>query len=246
MGQLSIVTSPDLPSRKKKLLVAVTAVVVGHVGVLWALYHMEPMQLRPLELPKPVKVKFVKIVEKPKAEVPKPKEPEKPKEPPKPKEVKIIEKPLPPKKVEKVEVVKKETPQPKVELPPVETTVTISRSVAPAPTPKALPSPSPQPAPAPQVDNTPRNLGDASGVAWKRKPKPRLSEDDLKRVTSTTVVIRIDVDAKGKIKARIIQSSGDSRVDKEVIRSVQAAQFYPHTENGVAVPFFAEQPFHLQ
>lgn len=215
---------------------------------------MAPLELRPLEPPKPVQVKFVKIVEKPKAEEPKPKPPEpkppeKPKEPPKPKQVKIVEKPkpLPPKKVEKVQQVKAPTPEPQVELPQPETKVfTTTTVVQPTPQPAPVPTPAPQPDPAPQVDLSPRDLGDAAGVAWKRKPKPRLTQNDLKNVSNTAVIVRIDVDAKGRIKARIVQSSGDAKVDREVIRAVQAGQFQPYTENGVAIPFFAEQPFHLQ
>ncbi|KAF7276208.1 hypothetical protein GWI33_010816, partial [Rhynchophorus ferrugineus] len=183
MGQLSVVTSPNPGNRKQKIIAATVAVLVAHAGVLWALANMSPVQLRPIEPPKPVKVKFVKIVEPPKLEQPKPEPPKpkpKPKEPPKPKQVKIVEKPLPPpKKVEKVQQVKTPTPEPRVELPKVESTV----------------------------------------------------------VTTSTV---------GKIKARVVQSSGDAKVDREVVRAVQAGQFYPYKENGVAVPFFAEQPFHLQ
>ncbi|GAA5016757.1 energy transducer TonB [Acinetobacter puyangensis] len=247
MGQLSVASSSHPLSRNQKIIAAIAAVVVGHAGVLLALSYMKPMQLRPVDPPKPVQVRFVKIVEKPKAELPKPKEPEKPKEPPKPKQVKIVEKPLPPpKKVEKVQQVKAPTPKP-VELPQAETkivTTTTAVVTTPQPAPKAEPAPAPEP--APQVDNSPRNLGDASGVAWKRKPKPRLSQDDLKSVTSTSMIIRIDVDDKGRIKARIKQGSGNAKVDREVIRAVQAGQFYPHKEDGVAVPFYAEQPFHLQ
>src|SRR3990167_8712464 len=92
---------------KKKVLAALIAVVVGHMGVLWAVNHMKAPELKPIEK-ELLKVRFVKIQEPPKPLPPKPKEEPK-KEPTKPKEVKIVEKPqpTPPKKVEKVQQVKK-------------------------------------------------------------------------------------------------------------------------------------------
>ena len=71
-------------------------------------------------------------------------------------------------------------------------------------------------------------------------------ESDLKCISNNTMAIRMDVDAKGNIKARIRQSSGCDKVDREFVRAVQNAQFYPYKENGVAVPFFAEQSFALK
>lgn len=252
MGQSSIGSSPNpnqTPPRqsphKQKVIGAVIGVLVLHVGVLWALANMPPMQLRPIEPTPPVKVKFVKIVEKPepKPEPPKPK-PEPPKEKPKPKKVQISEKPKePPKKKEKVQQVKEKAPEKKVEMPFVESKVTTSTSVKQTVQEKPKEVVQEQPK---EVDTSPRNLGDAASVAWKRKPKVRIDNSDLKRVYNTTVIIRIDVDDQGRIKARIKQSSGDSRVDRELIRAVQAARFHPYTENGVAMPFYAEQPFQLQ
>ena len=62
---------------KKKIITALVAVVIGHVGVLWAVSHMKPIKLKPIEK-EPLKVKFVKIKEPPKPELPKPKEKPKP------------------------------------------------------------------------------------------------------------------------------------------------------------------------
>ena len=253
MGQSSVGSSPNpnqtQPKHKQKVIIAVVAVLVAHVGALWALANMPPMQLRPIEPTPPVKVKFVKIVEKPLPEPPKPEppkpKPEPPKEKPKPKKVQIAEKPKePPKKKEKVQQVKEKAPDKKVEMPPAETKVTTSTSVK--ETVKEQPKKEEVKEEPKKVDTSPRNLGDAASVAWKSKPKPRLKAKDLEDVTNPMVVVRIDVDETGRIKARIKQSSGSPKVDKEVIRAVQAARFHPYTENGVAMPFYAEQPFQLQ
>ena len=91
-------------SMKKKIITALVAVVIGHAGVLWAVSHMKPIELKLIEK-KPLKVKFVKITEPPKPEPPKPKEKPKPPEPKKEvKQVKVVEKALPPpKKIEKIQ-----------------------------------------------------------------------------------------------------------------------------------------------
>ncbi len=105
---------------KKKVISIVAAVLVGHVGVLYAISQMKAPELTPIDK-QPLKVRFVKLQEAPKPLPPKPKaEPQK--EPPKPKEVKIVDKPLPPppKKVEKIEQVKKAEAPKVVKAPPVE------------------------------------------------------------------------------------------------------------------------------
>lgn len=256
MGQSSLTSSPN--SKKPKIIATIVAVVVAHTGVLWALSHMEPLQLRPLEPTPPVKVKFVKIAEKPLLEPIKPKpkpkpepKPEPKKEKPKPKQVKIAEKTQEaPKKKEKVQQTKKQTDRTEQEQNNTQklttTTTTTTTTQRTQQTQTEQKNDKPDEKPKEKVDNTPRNLGDAASVSWKRKPKPKINAKDLEDVTNSVVIIRIDVDEKGRIKARIKQSSGSPKVDKEVIRAVQAARFQPYTENGAAVPFFAEQPFQLQ
>lgn len=263
MNQLAT-SLPSHPSKKNKILAALGAVVVGHMAVLFALHHMEPMQLKPLTPPKPIQVRLIQP-EKPKEKP----TPPKPVEPPKPKEVKIVDTPPPPpKKVEQVQQVKKETPKPKVAEPPKPTKVEtptpvvtpivtkteIPKPVVPKPiVPEAKPTPVAEPAPVaeptpvkPPVDMTPRNLGDAAGVAWKRQPKPKLMVNDLEKVTNNMVKLRMDVDVNGKIKASVVESSGNPKVDREMVRAVQVAQFHAYKENGVAVPFYAEQSFRVQ
>lgn len=264
MGQSSIGSSPNpnqTPPRqsphKQKVIGAVIGVLVLHVGVLWALANMPPMQLRPIEPTPPLKVKFVKIAEKPIPEPIKPKpkpepKPEPKKEMPKPKQVKIAEKTQEaPKKKEKVQQTKKQTDRTEQEqnntqkLTTTTTTTTTTQRTQQTQTEQKNDKPDDKPKEK-VVDTSPRNLGDAASVAWKSKPKPRLKAKDLEDVTNPMVVIRIDVDETGRIKARIKQSSGSPKVDKEVIRAVQAARFHPYKENGVAMPFYAEQPFQLQ
>ena len=121
---MSQVAAPQMPTppnqMKKKVISIVAAVLVGHVGVLYAISQMKAPELTPIDK-QPLKVRFVKLQEAPKPLPPKPKaEPQK--EPPKPKEVKIVDKPLPPppKKVEKIEQVKKAEAPKVVKAPPVE------------------------------------------------------------------------------------------------------------------------------
>lgn len=47
---------------KKKVLSALVAVVIGHIGVLWAVSQMESPELKPIDK-EPLKVRFVKIQE---------------------------------------------------------------------------------------------------------------------------------------------------------------------------------------
>lgn len=239
MGQIAVLKSPKPLSKLQKVVAVLTVVAIGHVSALYVLAQMKPIQLKKIETTKPIQVKFVKIVEPPKPKPPKP-EPPKPKEPPKPTEVKIVEKPLPPKKVEKVQQVKADIPQeklvtdvPQPEVKVVTTPVVVVKEDVKEPV-------------VPKVDTTTPRQVDANTVAWKRKPKPKLVESDLKCVSSNMIVIRMDVDVKGNIKARALQKSGCDKVDKEFVRAVQSAQLYPYLENGIAVPFYADQSFALK
>lgn len=106
MSQSSTASLQSPPSMKKKVLTALLAVVIGHMGVLWAVSNMKVPELKPIEK-KPLKVKFLKIVEDtPPPSIPA--EPIKPKvQPPKPK----VE-PVPPKPVLKPQVVATTLPTP--------------------------------------------------------------------------------------------------------------------------------------
>lgn len=234
---------------KKKILVALVVVVMGHVGVLWAVNHMKTMELKPVEKD-PIRVKFVKIQEPPKPEPPKPKEKPKPPEPKKEvKQVKVVEKALPPpKKIEKIQQVKKaeapkpvvEKVEPKVESVVVNTTVTEKVIEKPQPVvevPKAA---------APLADPSPKRVSiGGSGVQWSRSPKLSVSAKDLENQPRSAMVL-IEADGKGKItNARITRSSGLPGLDEKILRAVKSAKFKPYMENGVAYPIRAEQPFDL-
>ena len=91
MSQSSAALNSPNPM-KKKVITALIAVAIGHIGVLWAVSHIKPAELKPIEK-KPLQVRFVKIQDQPKPLPPKPKEPPKKPEPKKEvKEVKIVEK----------------------------------------------------------------------------------------------------------------------------------------------------------
>lgn len=234
---------------KKKILAALVVVVMGHVGVLWAVNHMKTMELKPVEKD-PIRVKFVKIQEPPKPEPPKPKEKPKPPEPKKEvKQVKVVEKALPPpKKMEKIQQVKKaEAPKPVVEkVEPKVESVVVSTTV----TEKVIEKPQPvvevPKAAAPPADPSPKRVSiGGSGVQWSRSPKLSVSAKDLENQPRSAMVL-IEADEKGKItNARITRSSGLPGLDEKILRAVKSAKFKPYMENGVAYPIRAEQPFDL-
>lgn len=240
---------------KKKVLSALVAVVIGHIGVLWAVSQMESPELKPIDK-EPLKVRFVKIQEPQKPLPPQPKAEPKPAQPkpPEVKEVKVVEKPLPPppKKVEKVQQVKKaEAPKPVVKpveptpqpTPTVTTTVSETKVVKPAPQPVVQPAPVAPPAPA--VPATKSVSIGGSGVQWSRSPKPSYTNRDLQGETRSVVVL-IEANEKGSItSARITRSSGIAALDEKILRAVRSAKFKPYKENGVAYPIRAEQPFEL-
>ena len=247
MSQSSAALNAPNPM-KKKVITALIAVAIGHIGVLWAVSHIKPAELKPIDK-KPLQVRFVKIQEQPKPLPPKPKEPPKKPEPKKEvKEVKVVEKPVtPPKKVEKIQQVKKaETPKETVKTEPkVETkvvTTTVSEKVIEKPKPVIQEAPKAQPAPDPSPKRV--SIG-GSGVQWSRSPRVTVTSKDLENQTRS-VGIYIEADEKGKVTvARVTKSSGLQNLDDKVVRAVRGAKFKPYMENGVAYPIKAEQPFDL-
>ena len=247
MSQSSAALNSPNPM-KKKVITALIAVAIGHIGVLWAVSHIKPAELKPIEK-KPLQVRFVKIQEQPKPLPPKPKEQLKKPEPKKEvKEVKVVEKPVtPPKKVEKIQQVKKaETPketvktEPKVETKVVTTTTTVTEKVVEKPKPVVQEAPKAQPAPDPSPKRV--SIG-GSGIQWSRSPRVTVSSKDLENQTRS-VGIYIEADEKGKVTvARVTKSSGLQNLDEKVLRAVRGAKFKPYMENGVAYPIKTEQPF---
>ncbi|KCZ36504.1 tonB domain protein [Acinetobacter baumannii 45057_1] len=61
MSQSSAALNSPNPM-KKKVITALIAVAIGHIGVLWAVSHIKPAELKPIEK-KPLQVRFVKIQE---------------------------------------------------------------------------------------------------------------------------------------------------------------------------------------
>lgn len=241
---------------KKKVLSALVAVVIGHVGVLWAVSTMKSPELKPIEK-EPLKVRFVNIQQQAKALPPEPKAEPKQQEPkpapaPVVKEVKVVDTPPPPKKIEKVQqVTKAETAKPvakpveapvTVKAPPVVTeTVTKSVPVTPA-APPAPVTPTPAAPPAPAAKSV--SIG-GSGVQWSRSPRPTYTNRDLQGQTRS-IVVMIEANEKGTItQARVTRSSGLPALDDKILRAVRGAKFKPYKENGVAYAIRAEQPFEL-
>ena len=237
-------------SMKKKIITALVAVVIGHVGALWAVSHMKPIKLKPIEK-EPLKVKFVKIQEPPKPELPKPKEKPKPEPKKEVKEVKIVEKqlPPPPKKIEKVQQVKTEVPkqvvqkaepkvESKVETKVISTTVTEKVSDKQQPVPEA-------PKAQPVADPSPKRVSiGGSGIQWSRSPKVSFTPKDLENQTRL-ISVYIEADEKGKItNVRITRSSGLPNIDEKTLRAIRSSKFKPYMENGIAYPIIGpQQPF---
>jgi len=248
MSQSSAALNAPNPM-KKKVITALIAVAIGHVGVLWAVSHIKPAELKPIEK-KPLQVRFVKIQDQPKPLPPKPKEPPKKTEPKKEvKEVKIVEKPVtPPKKVEKIQQVKKaETPketvktEPKVETKVVTTTTTVVKKVDETPKPVVQEAPKAQPAPDPSPKRV--SIG-GSGVQWSRSPKVSITTKELDN-KACSANVSIDADEKGRVTdVRFLRSNCPPVVEAKILRAVKSAKFKPYTENGVAYPIKGpEQPF---
>lgn len=246
--------SPQPPHpMKKKIIAALVSVVVGHLGVLWAVSQIKTAELKKIEK-QPLQVRFVKIQQQPKPAEPEPQPEPKKAEPPKPvKEVKVVEKPVvtPPKKVEKIQQVKQaETAKPVVKpvqtpaKPVVAPVVTETKVVKPAPVPP--PAAKPVAPPAPPVPAGPKSVSiGGSGVQWSRTPRPSYSNKDLQG-ESRRVVVLIEANEQGNItNARITRSSGLAALDEKILRAVRNAKFKPYKENGVAYPIRAEQPFEL-
>lgn len=232
------------PPMKKKVIAAILAVIVGHVGVLWAVSQMKAPELPQIKK-EPLKVKFVKI-----KEPPPPKELPKQKEPPKPKQVKIVEKELPPpKKVEKVvEVKKAETKKVvaktvKAEPAPVVST-TVTTKITAKPKPEPVQDPKPEPVAEP-VQSSPKSVSiGGSGVQWSRSPKLSFKSSEL--TSSCRVVISIKANEKGSVTSTSVKNSSCSpELTSKVSTSVRNAKFKPYKENGIAYPISAEQPFDL-
>ena len=241
--RLSPTTLNTAQPMKNKVITALAVVLLGHVGLLWAVGQMQTLQLKPIEK-KPVKVRFLTLKEDvppPPAQV----EPIKPKVEPKP----VVEKKVQPK------------PEPKV----------IAQKVVPKAA-KVLPQDDPQEKLKQQQElekqrldqlkreqelrdqqareqesrNKTRKL-DIGQIAWSRAPA--ISQDrvayyfkpeDGEKILS----LEISSDGTGKItNVRVTRSSGNTKFDSYAVKQTYAARFKAYAENGEPVPFTVPQSF---
>lgn len=267
MSQSSESHIPHPQPLLQKIAVALAVVLVGHVGVLWAVSQIKAPELKPVEK-KPIKVRMVKEVKIKEPPPPPPPPQVKKKEKPQVKEVKIVKKATPPpaKEVKKVVTVKAATPpkpvsQPQKTKPVVPSTVissTTTNSNATKPTttvpvvqPVTTPqTPSVSPTPTPTPNNPPPattpsviHVG-SGGVSWKNSPNLNFKESEIKE--SCTVKFTIKADEKGKITSVVvINSTCDAKLTARVQGAAKNARFYPYKENGVAHPISVNQSLTL-
>ena len=85
---------------------------------------------------------------------------------------------------------------------------------------------------------TPITFGNAE-ASWQKKPNTQLPPNLSRIVTLkqlSSLQVKLNVNAQGGVeKCRIIQTSGDSEVDKFICQQVQKAKLYPKKANGVTV-----------
>ena len=83
-------------------------------------------------------------------------------------------------------------------------------------------------------------------ISWKRPPKISFTNTDLKG-EDRTLIFKLFVSPDGTIaKTEIIKSSGVEELDLKLQHNMKSATFKPLIENGIAIPFVAEQPFNLE
>jgi periplasmic protein TonB len=249
-------------SMKKKVLTSLIAVVIGHVGVLFAVSQMKVPDLKPIDKD-PIKVRFVQIKEDAPPPPP-PVEPIKPQVQPKP-EPKVVEPPPvvkpkviadKPKKVEQKAIVQEE----KIDYQKIEQERKNRELLEQQKRDQALREQQmreqqererqenerrEQERREQQARNTPKNLS-IGQISWSRSPKPAYTNRDLQG-SDRSAIVSIEADTNGNIvNVRIVKSTGVDALDQKILRAVRNSKFKPYKENGVAYPFKAEQPFELK
>ena len=254
-------------SMKKKIIPALVAVVIGHVGVLWAVSQMKPIELKSIEK-EPLKVRFVTLKEE---EVPPPPppakiEPIKPKVEPKPIEKKIepvpVEKPkIISQKVQKIEPkaiqqddtqekLKKQQDLEKQRLEQLEREQALKEQQARE---QALREQQAreqalreQQAREQENRNKPKRVS-AGDVSWSRTP--RISEDKIAyyfKPEDGLKVIELEItsDGTGTITdVKVIKSTGNEKFDAYVVKQTYGGKFKAYKPNGIVTPFVIRQPF---
>ena len=249
---------------KKKILVALVVVVMGHVGVLWAVNHMKTMELKPIKK-EPLKVRLLTIKEDtppPPAKV----EPIKPKVEPKPIEKKIepipVEKPkVISQKVQKIEpkVIQQDDTQEKLKkqedlekerLEQFQREQVLKEQHAREQALKeqqareqALRE---QQAREQENRNKPKKVS-VGEVSWSRQP--RISEEKIAyyfKPEDGLKVIELEItsDGTGAITdVKVIKSTGNEKFDAYVVKQTYGARFKVYKPNGITTPFVIRQPF---
>ncbi|NHB56540.1 energy transducer TonB [Acinetobacter shaoyimingii] len=265
MSQSSTATMQTPNPMKKKVIIALVSVLVGHMGVLFAISHMKVSELKKIDK-EPLKVRFVQIKEDAPPPPPPPSEPVKPKVQPKP-EPKVVEPPP----VVKPKIIA-EKPKPNIEKPkPVveqqdnrieqqrleqqrqqERLAQQQREQQLREQQQREAERQRQAAEQAERDrlareqaSKPRSLS-AGQISWARSPRPSYTNSDLKG-SDRSIVVSIEADTNGSItNVRVVRSTGIDALDQKIVRAVRGAKFRPYKENGVAYPFKAEQPFELK
>ncbi|OTG64689.1 energy transducer TonB [Acinetobacter silvestris] len=272
MSQSSIASLQSSPSMKKTVLTALLAVVIGHMGVLWAVSNMKAPELKPIEKT-PLKVKFLKLVEDT-PPPPVPPKPIKPKvQPSKPKVEPVLPKPVVKPKViatttpkidkktiqqddtqEKLKQEKLKQEQQKLEnqrvideqkrLDQVKKDQAFKDQQAreQAARDQAARDQAERDKAESDAKNAPRKFS-AGDVSWARKPRLSFTNKDLENA-KRTVVVNIVATADGKItNVKVTKSSGLTALDDKVLRAVRGAKFVA-SKDGRAI--YGDLPFELE
>ncbi|MFW1858498.1 energy transducer TonB family protein [Acinetobacter defluvii] len=254
---------------KKKVIAVVIAVLVGHLGALWALSHLKTPELKPIEK-KPIQVKFVKIKEE---QIAPPPPPVKPKVEPKP----VVEKKAPPPPIEKPKLITQKKPvvekkaiqqeEPKIDYEKIKREQEqrqleqqrleqqrqdqLKRDQA-ARDQAARDQAAREQAARDQAARDqanrdreaqqPRKLS-AGEISWKKAPSFEF-DDELLKNQDRTLLVRIEINPAGKItNVTVLKSSGLSGLDREVRSAVRFARMNPSSDGRAMV---ADLPVNLK
>ncbi|HYC35452.1 MAG TPA: TonB family protein [Usitatibacter sp.] len=115
----------------------------------------------------------------------------------------------------------------------------------PPPPPKAVPAPVPEPAPPPQaapVLEPPR-----FNLAYLNNPAPAYPIFAKRAREQGTVMLRVQVDAAGKVESiEVHRSSGSDRLDDAALAAVRRWRFVPARQGSRAVAGVALVPIHFE
>lgn len=254
------------PDMKKKIIIALMAVAVGHIGVLWGVSQIKTAELKPIEK-KPIKVKLVKIKEEfvPPPPPPPPTKPIKPKVEPKPEPIPVVKPKVIAQKNEKTKekvifqddtLEKQKLEKDRLEKDRLERDRQKREQDERDRQKREQDERDRQKREQDERDRQKREQDENSkkprmvsegDVSWSRRPiidaaqvvKWLKPEDGVK-----TIKLEITSDGTGKVMSvKLLQGSGFSSLDSYVVKQTNAAKFKPYKENGVSVPFVVRQNF---